>query len=113
MNWGRVVHIFFTLMSLTTIAGYLYMHSGIALFVAASVNLISTFLKVGVRNLLSTELFASSVVADLHLLPALVIYLVTPSELALIYSLVIGAGVANLFSVILTVVEVARYKDEF
>ena len=36
-------------------------------FVAASINLVSTLLKIGVKNLLSAELFASSLVADLHL----------------------------------------------
>ena len=112
MNWGRVVHVFFTLMSFTTIAGYLYMHSGVALFVAASINLISTLLKIGVRNLLSTELFAASVVADLHLIPAFIIYIVNPN-MNLIYSLVIGAGLANLFSIFLTIIEAAKYKDEF
>ena len=112
MNWGRVVHVFFTLMSFTTIAGYLYVHSGIALFIAASINLISTLLKIGVRNLLSTELFAASVVADLHLIPAFIVYIVG-GDLKLVYSLVIGAGLANLFSIVLTIVESAKFKDEF
>lgn len=112
MNWGRVVHIFFTLMSLTTIAGYLYMHSGIALFVAASVNLISTLLKIGVRNILSAELFASSLVADLHLIPAFILYVVGHNK-EVIYALVIGAGLANLFSMVITVVEAVKDRDEF
>lgn len=112
MNWGRVVHIFFTLMSFTTIAGFLYANSGIELFVAASINLISTLLKIGVRNLLSTELFAASVVADLHLIPAFVLYIVGGNP-DVVYSLVIGAGLANLFSIVLTIVESAKYKDEF
>ncbi|NLK66207.1 MAG: hypothetical protein GX282_01900 [Campylobacteraceae bacterium] len=112
MNWGRVVHVFFTLMSFTTIAGYLYVHSGIALFIAASINLISTLLKIGVRNLLSTELFAASVVADLHLIPAFIIY-ITGGDLEVVYSFVIGAALANLFSIVLTIVEAAKFKDEF
>ncbi|QKF64996.1 DUF6394 family protein [Campylobacter corcagiensis] len=113
MNWGRVVHIFFTLMSFTTIAGYFYAPSAIALFVAASINLISTLLKVGVRNVLSTELFTSSVVADMHLIPAFIIYIVYPEKTDIMYSLMIGAFLCNLFSIVLTIVEAAKYKDEF
>ncbi|CZE47091.1 DUF6394 family protein [Campylobacter geochelonis] len=112
MNWGRVIHVFFALMSLTTIAGYLYENSGIALFIAASVNMISTLLKIGVRNLLSAELFASSLVADLHLIPAFAIY-ITSQNMSLVYSLVISAGVANIFSLALMVVEAAKDRDEF
>jgi hypothetical protein len=71
MDWGKVVFIFFSLMSLTSISGYLYdSTSSVLLFVALSVNLISTILKIGVKNLLAAELFAASLVADLHLIPA-------------------------------------------
>ncbi len=45
MDWGKVIYVFFSLMSLTSIAGFLYEHSAVALFVAASLNLVSTFLK--------------------------------------------------------------------
>jgi hypothetical protein len=72
MDWGKVVYVFFTLMSLTSTAGFLYEHTAVALFVAASLNLVSTILKLGVRNLLSAELLASSLVADLHLIPAFI-----------------------------------------
>ncbi|NLY03393.1 MAG: hypothetical protein GXZ15_00895 [Campylobacter sp.] len=113
MNWGRVVHIFFTLMSFTTIAGYFYASSAIALFVAASVNLISTLLKIGVRSAISTELFASSVVADLHLIPAFIIYIIYPEKGDIIYSLMIGAFLCNFFSIVLTIIEAAKYKDDF
>ena len=57
MNWGKVIYIFFALMSLTTTAEFLYDKNEIALFVAASINLVSTLLKIGVKNLLSAELF--------------------------------------------------------
>lgn len=112
MNWGRVVHVFFALMSLTTIAGYLYMPSGTSLFIASSVNLISTLLKIGVKNVLSAELFATSLVADLHLIPAFIIYIVS-QDMTLIYSLVISAGVANIFSMVLTIVEAVKERDEY
>ena len=70
MQWGKVFYIFFTLMSLTTSAAFLYDEALVALFVAGSVNVISTILKIGVRNTLSAELLAGSLVADLHLIPA-------------------------------------------
>jgi len=50
MDWGKVVYVFFALMSLTSIAGFLYEHGSTVLFVAASLNLVSTFLKIGIRN---------------------------------------------------------------
>jgi len=113
MNWGRVLQIFFSLMSLTTIAGYLYLNSQVALFVAASVNLISTLLRIGVRNVLSAELFASSLVADLHLVPAFIISIVTPLNLTIVYALVIGACVACVFSLVLIIIEASKDKDRF
>jgi len=70
MQWGKVFYIFFTLMSLTTSAAFLYENSLVALFIAGSVNVVSTILKIGVRNILSAELLAGSLVADLHLIPA-------------------------------------------
>jgi hypothetical protein len=114
MDWGKVNYIFFTLMSLTTTAGFLYEPNIIALFVAAGVNLISTILKLGVKNLLSAELLASSFVADLHLIPAFLVFVFT-ENLKLAMALVIGAIVANLFSIALVLIESAKNKekDEF
>jgi len=74
MRWGKVFYIFFTLMSLTTSAGFLYEDSLFALFLAGSINMVSTVLKIGVRNVLSAELLAGSLVADLHLIPAFFLY---------------------------------------
>ncbi len=50
MDWGKVTYIFFSLMSLTTTAGFIYEDTAIALFIAAGVNIISTILKIGIRN---------------------------------------------------------------
>ena len=91
-------------MSLTTTAGFLYDHNEIALFLAAGVNVISTILKIGVRNLLSAELLASSLVADLHLIPAF-IALSFYSNIDVAVSLAIGAVVANIFAAILALIE--------
>ncbi len=112
MDWGKVIYVFFSLMSLTSIAGFLYEHSAVALFVAGSLNLVSTFLKIGVRNLLSAELLASSLVADLHLIPAF-IYLEVVGNLESAIALAIGALIANLFSVGLVYIESSKTRDEY
>ncbi|MEA3352279.1 MAG: DUF6394 family protein [Campylobacterota bacterium] len=111
MDWGKVIYIFFSLMSLTTTAGFLYDHNAVALFVAAGVNVISTILKIGVRNLLAAELLASSLVADLHLIPAFIVYTFTDNvEMAI--GLAIGAVVANTFAVALALIESAKSSDK-
>ena len=104
MNWGKVTYIFFALMSLTTTAGFIYEDTAIALFLAASVNVISTILKIGVRNLLSAELMAGSLVADLHLIPAFIVYTFY-HNINLAVGLAIGAIIANIYSVVLSLIE--------
>lgn len=111
MDWGKVTYIFFSLMSLTTTAGFLYEPNAIALFLAAGVNVISTILKLGVKNLLAAELLASSLVADLHLIPAFIV-LTFMHDLSLANSLAIGAVVANGFSVALALIESAKSQDK-
>ncbi len=112
MDWGKVVFIFFALMSLTTTAGYLYDHNTIALFIATSINLVSTLLKIGVKNILSAELFASSLVADLHLIPAFLYELLAHNVQAAM-AMAIGAVIANLFSMALVLVEASKTSEEF
>lgn len=112
MDWGKVIYIFFSLMSFTTIAGFIYDHNPINLYIAVSLNLISTVLKVGVRNLLAAELLASSLVADLHLLPAFFV-LQFANNLDESIALAIGALIANAVSVSLVLIESAKTKEEF
>ena len=111
MDWGKVTYIFFSLMSLTTTAGFLYEQNEIALFLAAGVNVISTILKIGVRNLLAAELLARSLVADLHLIPAFIVYSFT-ENVDLAIALAIGAVVANVFSIALALIESAKTQDK-
>ena len=114
MDWGKVIYIFFSLMSLTTTAGFLYEPNAIAFFIAAGVNVISTILKLGVKNLLAAELLARSLVADLHLIPSFMV-LTFSNDLPLAISLAIGAVVANIFSIALALIESSKCqeKDEF
>ena len=111
MNWGKVTFVFFTLMSGTSIAGFLYKPSASLLLIATAVNLISTILKVGVRNLLSAELLASSFVADLHLIPAF-FYMAISSNIEFAIALSIGALMANIFSMALVLIESSKSNDD-
>jgi len=115
MNWGKVFYIFFALMSLTTSVAFLFEHSSITLFAAASINFISSILKLGVRNLLAAELLAGSLVADLHLLPAFFIFEFGNTERheGLIIGLIIGAIIANIYTLVISIVESAKTKEEF
>jgi hypothetical protein len=112
MQWGKVFYIFFTLMSLTTSAAFLYDEALVALFVAGSVNVISTILKIGVRNTLSAELLAGSLVADLHLIPAF-FALKFYDQHTLAVGLVIGAVVANVYTIIISMIESSKEKADF
>jgi hypothetical protein len=112
MDWGKVIYVFFSLMSLTSIAGFLYENTAISLFIAASVNLVSTILKMGVRNLLSAELLASSLVADLHLIPAFIFLEVVHDDKWAI-ALAIGALLANIFSMGLVYIESSKTHEEY
>ncbi len=112
MDWGKVIYIFFALMSLTTTVGFIYEQNEVALFIAASVNLISTLLKIGVKNILSAELFASSLVADLHLIPAF-LFVILANNVQMAISLAIGAIIANTFSLALVLIEALKTQEEF
>jgi len=112
MQWGKVFYIFFTLMSLTTSAAFLYEDSLVALFIAGSVNIISTIMKIGVRNILSAELLAGSLVADLHLIPAF-FAMKFYDNISIATGLVIGAVVANLYTLVISMIESAKEKVDF
>jgi hypothetical protein len=112
MNWGKVFYMFFTLMSLTTSAAFLYEDSLVALFIAGSVNVVSTLMKIGVRNVLSAELLAGSLVADLHLIPAfLAMEFYDNANMA--NGLVIGAVIANLYTIVISMIESSKEKADF
>ncbi len=112
MHWGKVFYIFFTLMSLTTSASFLYENSPTALFIAGSVNVVSTILKLGIRNMLSAELLAGSLVADLHLIPAFFALNFYEND-TLAVGLVIGAVIANVYTLIITMIESSKEKEDF
>ena len=110
MDWGRVLFVFFSLMSLTFTLGFLFESNIIILFIATAINFIATTLRIGVKSSLAPELLASSLVADFHLIPAF-IFLQIFGEIEIATSLVIGAVVANSFSVILLCIGGAKSKE--
>ncbi len=112
MQWGKVFYIFFTLMSLTTSAAFLYENTATALFVAGSINVVSTILKLGIRNMLSAELLAGSLVADLHLIPAFFMLEFYDND-RIAVGLVIGAVIANVYTLIISMIESSREKEDF
>jgi len=90
----------------------LYENSTVALFIAGSVNVVSTILKIGVRNILSAELLAGSLVADLHLIPAFFALQFYDND-KIAVGLVIGAVIANLYTIFVSMIESAKEKVDF
>lgn len=111
MDWGKVVSTFFIIMALTTNVGFIYDPTRYELIMATSLNLIATTLKLGSRGLLNAEMLASSLAADLHLLPAVYVFF-TNGSIATARGLALGAVVANIISIIFVVIEISRTRDE-
>ncbi|MCH5322505.1 MAG: hypothetical protein J1E31_02850 [Helicobacter sp.] len=112
MDWGKVVFVFFILMSLTSTIGFLYEQNVVMIFIASGVNILSTFLKVGVRGFMAAELMAASLVADLHLIPAFVV-LEAFNNIEISVALALGALAANIVSIIFIAIESAKSNNNF
>lgn len=126
MNLEKVVFAFFIMLALTLNFGF-YVgdidnpdhHNAYELFAAVVVSLIATVMKFGDRSQIGAFLLATSLVADLQLIAAAIIWGVavygtqaglTPSITSSIVSLSGGALLANITSVVLLVVETARSR---
>lgn len=121
MNLEKVIFTFFIVLALTLNFGFFLgdidnpeHHSVYELFAAIVVSLIATILKFGDRTHLGSVLLATSLVADLQLIAAAIVWAVaehithtglTPYIMAVIVSLSGGALLANITSVVLLVVE--------
>ena len=126
MNLEKVVFSFFIVLALTLNFGFFLgdidkpeHHNVYELFATIVVNLIATVLKFGERTQIGTVLLATSLVADLELIAAALVWALsvhviggglTPSATAVIVSLAGGALVANAVSVVLLVVEMAMLR---
>lgn len=121
MNLEKVVFGFFILLALTLNFGFFLgdiddpaHHNVYELFAAIVVSLVATVFKFGERTQIGAILLASSLVADLQLITAAMIWGLavhgldiglTPTVMASIVSLSGGALLANLTSVALLLVE--------
>ena len=123
MNMSKVVFWFFVLLAVTLNFGFFIgdidnpqHHDVYELFAALVVSLIATVLKFGERSQMGAILLASSLVVNLHLLAAAVVWAVavhvmevglTPRVMASIVSLSGGALLANLVSLVLLTLDTA------
>ena len=121
MNLEKVIFGFFIVLALTLNFGFFVgemenplHHHAYELFAVIVVNLITTILKFGDRTQLGAVLLATSLVADLELIAAALVwgganYITevgtTPAVMASVVSLAGGAMVANLVSVVILVIE--------
>ncbi len=115
MDWGKVASIFFILMALTSNASFVYGGDAFNLVITVAMSLIATLLKLGSRKTLGAELMATSLVADLHLIPALYAYFGF-GDVGMAKGLAIGALLANMISVALitidTILDTIKEEDE-
>ena len=121
MNLEKVVFGFFIILAMTLNFSFVYgeignpdHHNLIEFFCVVVVNLIATTLKLGDRSQIGALLLATSLVADLQLIAATVIWTfaahvgeggASQGALFLIVSLSAGALLSNVVSVILVVTE--------
>ena len=125
MNTQRVWFAFFTVLALTLNFGFFVgeidnpdHHNLYEFFFALIVSLIATILKIGDRSHLGAVLLSTSLVADLQLIAAAVIWgygsqvtgHVSGSVMASIVSLAGGAMLANVTSVVLLIAETIQLK---
>ena len=125
MNTQRVWFAFFIVLALTLNFGFFVgeidnpdHHNLYEFFFALIVSLIATILKIGDRSHLGAVLLATSLVADLQLISAAVIWgygsqvtgHVSGSVMASIVSLAGGAMLANVTSIVLLIAETIQLK---
>ena len=121
MNLEKVIFAFFIVLALTLNFGFFVgeidnpvHHSVYELYAALVVSLIATVLKLGDRTHMGAVLLATSLVADLQLIAAAMVWAyadyavvggMTPHLMVMIVSLSGGALLANLTSVVLFISE--------
>lgn len=126
MNLEKVIFGFFIVLALTLNFGFFIgdienpaHHNVYELYAAIVVNLIATVLKFGDRTQMGAVLLATSLVADLQLLAAAVVWGVsvhisltglTPEVMGSIVSLSGGALLANVTSVVLLIIETVSLR---
>ena len=125
MNLEKVIFGFFVLLAATLNFGFFIgdiddpiQHNIVEMFAALVVSLIATVLKFGDRTQIGAVHLATSLVADLQLIAAFVVWVwavqissdgLTPLHMASVVSLSGGALLANLVSVVLLVTETVTF----
>ena len=126
MNLENVVFGFFVLLAATLNFGFFIgdpsdpsLHNVYELFAAVVVNLVATVLKFGDRTQIGAVHLATSLVADLQLIAAGLVWAyasriagdgLTAPEIAAVVSLSGGALLANIVSVVLLVIETVTFS---
>lgn len=124
MNLDKVISGFFIILAMTLNFGFFYgdmeslvAHSKYQLFIAIVVNLIATILKLGDKTQIGSVLLATSLVADLQLIAAAIVWTIvvysstmTSETMTVIVSLSGGALLANIISVTLYVGDTLKSK---
>lgn len=125
MSLERVLFAFVIVLALTLNVGFILgeidnpaHHDAVELFLAIVVSLVATVMKFGDRSPLGSTMLATSLVADVQLLGAAVVWgVVLASDATLagkhmstIVSLAAGAMVANVVSVVLLLIETANQR---
>jgi len=126
MNLEKVVFAFFIVLALTLNFGFFVgdlgkpvLHNVYELYAALVVSLIATVMKFGDRTQIGAVLLATSLVADLQLVAAAIVWAMavhvtgvglTTHVMASIVSLSGGALLANITSVVLLVVETVMLR---
>ena len=124
MNLDRVISGFFIILAMTLNFGFFYgdmdtlvHHSKYELFAAIVINIIATTLKLGDKTQMGSVLLATSLVADIQLIAAALVwsiafysYTINQEVISLIISLSGGALLANITSVFLYVGDTLKSK---
>jgi len=126
MNLQKVIAGFFFILAMTLNFGFVYgdlsrpeLHSSYELFAALVVSLITTVLKIGDKTQLGAVLLATSLVADIQLIAAVIVWAfmtslsdgaIDPHEFSIVISLSAGALLGNITSVILYIGETLKSK---
>ncbi|WP_022850046.1 DUF6394 family protein [Limisalsivibrio acetivorans] len=111
IEWGRVWSDFFIFIALTTNVGFIFGQDPYQLVIAVGVNLIAAVMKFNVKKILAAELLATAFAANLHLIPAAVLYF-NNARMSLVLGLAAGAAVANVISLIIVLIDlIAGYKN--
>jgi len=126
MNPEKVIFGFFIVLALTLNFGFFIgditdpnHHHVFELFAVVIVNVIATILKLGDRTQMGAVLLATSLVADLQLFAAAIVWTcsvhifdsgLTPTAMTSIVSLSGGALLANVISVVLLVIETVMLR---